>query len=72
MWLNLMMILTHDSTRHIYVLQDNLSDAEDNNTDQPVTSQPTASVAMPMPMPEPTEKTNLQETGPIPTYGVDH
>ena len=56
------------------MLQDNLSDAEDNDTEQPVTSQPSASVAMPMPMPmpEPTEKTNLQETGPIPTYGVDH
>ncbi|KAI0216427.1 hypothetical protein LSAT2_031561 [Lamellibrachia satsuma] len=52
---------------------DHPSDVEDDNaTDQPVTSQPASSGAVPMPMPQPTEKTNLQETGPIPTYGVDH
>ena len=57
----------------VSILQDHPSDVEDDNgTDQPVTSQPASSGAVPMPMPQPTEKTNLQETGPIPTYGVDH
>ena len=49
-------------------LQDHLSDEdEENRTGEPVTSQPASSI----PMPAPTEKTHLQERGPVPSYGGD-
>ena len=56
--------------RDFHALQDQLSEEDDENkTGEPVTSQPASSI--PMPMPPPTEKTNLQETGSVPSYGVE-
>ena len=49
-------------------LQDHMSDEdEENRTGEHVTSQPASSI----PMLAPTEKTHLQETGPVPSYGGD-